>query len=458
MFDLLKKKISSFVQSIANNASRQEWDENPAVQEQSPGELGGDAQPHPAPIVSHKATSEIHHAPDSNPEAKGESPKVREVQVEREADRSQKVHITPEVHHNREIQQVQPKQDVHRVRDVATRQEIHHNLEVGVKPAVPQVNEVKMESRPVSQHHAPERDFAPKIGIIQRLKSVFSHELELKEGDVAPVLGDFETALLEADVSYPTAQHMVAQLRGKLVGARVNRSDPSGEIKAAIRQSLVGLFGDSDFDFFNYLSALKARNEVAVVLFVGPNGAGKTTTIAKIADSLGKRGFSCVISASDTFRKAAIEQASLHGEKLGVRVVKQTYGSDPTAVAFDAIAHAKASRSDVVLIDTAGRQETNANLVREMEKMARVLHPHLKLFVGEAVAGNALAEQAASFNKAISLDGIVLTKMDCDAKGGGAFSIAFETKLPIVFVGIGQEYGDIRPFDAEWFVGNVMAA
>ncbi|MBI3588562.1 signal recognition particle-docking protein FtsY [Candidatus Micrarchaeota archaeon] len=270
-----------------------------------------------------------------------------------------------------------------------------------------------MESRPVSQHHA---------------------------------------------LSYPTAQHMVAQLRGKLVGARVNRSDPSGEIKAAIRQSLVGLFGDSDFDFFNYLSALKARNEVAVVLFVGPNGAGKTTTIAKIADSLGKRGFSCVISASDTFRKAAIEQASLHGEKLGVRVVKQTYGSDPTAVAFDAIAHAKASRSDVVLIDTAGRQETNANLVREMEKMARVLHPHLKLFVGEAVAGNALAEQAASFNKAISLDGIVLTKMDCDAKGGGAFSIAFETKLPIVFVGIGQEYGDIRPFDAEWFVGNVMAA
>ena len=212
------------------------------------------------------------------------------------------------------------------------------------------------------------------------------------------------------------------------------------------------------FALFNYLAAVKAKGEVAVVLFIGPNGSGKTTTIAKLAKQLQDRGITAVIAAGDTFRKAAIEQAQMHGDRLGVRVVKHAYGADPTAVAFDAIAHAKANNIACVLIDTAGRQETNYNLVKEMEKMDRVLAPHLKIFVGEAIAGNALVEQVKKFNAAVKLDGIILTKLDCDAKGGGALSIAFETKLPVLFVGVGQEYSDLKPFDAEWIVDNVFAA
>jgi len=170
------------------------------------------------------------------------------------------------------------------------------------------------------------------------------------------------------------------------------------------------------------------------------------------------QGFSSVISASDSFRAAAIEQAAHHGEKLGVKVVKHAYGADPTAVAFDAVAHAKANNIDVVLIDTAGRQETNFNLVKEMEKMNRVLKPDLRVFVGEAIAGHALVEQVKTFKERVGVDAIILTKLDCDAKGGGVFSVAFESKLPVLFLGVGQEYSDLKDFDANWLVDNILAS
>ncbi len=265
-------------------------------------------------------------------------------------------------------------------------------------------------------------------------------------------------ALLESDVSYDAASFLASDLRSRLAGKRVNKARAGEEIKAVVRESLLKTMKVEQFDLFNYLAAVKAKGEVGIVLFVGPNGSGKTTTIAKLAKHLQDKGISTVIAAGDTFRRAAIEQVQLHGDKLGIRVVKHAYGADPTAVAFDAIAHAKANGIACVLIDTAGRQETNYNLVKEMEKMDRVLHPHLKIFVGEAIAGNALVEQVKKFNSAIKLDGIILTKLDCDAKGGGALSIAYETKLPVLFIGVGQEYDDLRPFDAEWIVDNVFAA
>ena len=287
---------------------------------------------------------------------------------------------------------------------------------------------------------------------------MFSPEIELTEAEVAPAISELEMALLESDVSFDAAQFLASDLRLRLAGKRVNKSRAGEEIKEAVRESLLKTMQVEQFDLFNYLAAVKAKGEVAVVLFIGPNGSGKTTTIAKLAKQLQDRGITAVIAAGDTFRKAAIEQAQMHGDRLGVRVFKHAYGADPTAVAFDAIAHAKANNIACVLIDTAGRQETNYNLVKEMEKMDRVLAPHLKIFVGEAIAGNALVEQVKKFNAAVKLDGIILTKLDCDAKGGGALSIAFETKLPVLFVGVGQEYSDLKPFDAEWIVDNVFAA
>ncbi len=192
------------------------------------------------------------------------------------------------------------------------------------------------------------------------------------------------------------------------------------------------------------------------IMFLGPNGTGKTTTMAKIAHLLKKNGISSVFSASDTFRAAAIEQISIHGEKLGTEVIKGEYGADPASIAFDAIAHAKSKGIACVLIDTAGRQETNKSLVEELKKIARVNKPDLVLFVGESIAGNALLEQVKEFNEAIKIDGIILTKLDCDAKGGNTLSILSETTIPVLFFGIGENYKDLIPFDANFIVSNIV--
>ncbi len=184
-----------------------------------------------------------------------------------------------------------------------------------------------------------------------------------------------------------------------------------------------------------------------MICFVGINGSGKTTTIAKVAKFLKEHKLNVVIAAADTFRAASIEQIELHGERLGVKVIKHNYGADPAAVAFDAIKHAKAKNVDVVLIDTAGRMHSNTNLVNEMKKIMKVAQPDLKIFIGESITGNDCIEQARIFDEAVDIDGIILTKADVDEKGGTAISIGYVTKKPILFFGVGQEYSDLKVFD-----------
>ena len=193
-----------------------------------------------------------------------------------------------------------------------------------------------------------------------------------------------------------------------------------------------------------------------VIVFVGFNGSGKTTTIAKLAHWLKKNGLSVVIAASDTFRAGAIEQLEEHAKRVGVRVIKHDYGADPAAVAYDAIQHAKARGIDVVLVDTAGRNELNRNLMDEMRKIVRVTKPDLVIFVGDALAGNAVVEQARQFNDAVRIDGVILTKLDADARGGAALSISHAIGAPILFVGVGQGYDDLKPFDEKWFVDRIF--
>ena len=156
-------------------------------------------------------------------------------------------------------------------------------------------------------------------------------------------------------------------------------------------------------------------------MFVGINGTGKTTSIAKLANRLQKNGRTVVLAASDTFRAGAIEQLTIHSDNLGVKIIKHQSGADPAAVAYDAVEHAKSKHKDVVLVDTAGRMQTNSNLMDEMKKIKRVVKPNLVVFVGDALAGNDAVEQAKAFNDAIGLDAIILTKIDADAKGGAAF-------------------------------------
>ena len=193
-----------------------------------------------------------------------------------------------------------------------------------------------------------------------------------------------------------------------------------------------------------------------VIMFVGVNGSGKTLSIAKIATMLKNQGKSCVMAAGDTFRAGAIEQLGIHADKVGVKIIKHGPGSDPAAVAYDAIEHAKAKHKDVVLLDTAGRMQTNVNLMDEMAKIKRVAKPDLILFVGDALAGNDAVEQAKRFNEIVGIDGVILTKVDTDAKGGSALSVAYTIGKPLLFIGVGQGYDDQIPFDPQWMIDNIF--
>jgi len=189
-----------------------------------------------------------------------------------------------------------------------------------------------------------------------------------------------------------------------------------------------------------------------VIAFIGVNGSGKTTNLAKLANYLKNNGKEVVIAACDTFRAAAIQQVEDHANNLGIKLIKHDYGSDAAAVAFDAIDHAKAKGKDFVLIDTAGRNQSNKNLMEELSKLVRVAKPDLKIFVGDSLTGNDAVEQAKEFNEAVGIDGIILSKVDADEKGGASVSISYVAKKPIFFVGNGQGYEDLIPFKKEEFL------
>ena len=192
-----------------------------------------------------------------------------------------------------------------------------------------------------------------------------------------------------------------------------------------------------------------------MIIFFGINGAGKTTTIAKVANLILKNKLKCLLVAADTFRAAAIQQLEEHGKKLGVKVVRQDYGSDPAAVAFDGVKSAKAKGIDVVLIDTAGRQHSNENLMEEMKKIVRVIKPDMKLFIGESITGNDCIEQVKKFNEIVKIDGIILSKADIDEKGGTALSVSYVSGKPILYFGVGQKYEDLKAFDKDYVLKNL---
>jgi len=277
----------------------------------------------------------------------------------------------------------------------------------------------------------------------------------LKEETVDDVLDDLEIALLQSDVALPVIERIRRDLRKELAGRKLRiGADAENAIKVSLEHSVRAILARPPLDLAGTVRTHAPKPYV--ILFVGVNGTGKTTTVAKMAGWLASQHLSTVIAAGDTFRAGAIEQLLVHGERLGIRVVRQQEGSDPAAVAFDAVQHARAKHLDAVLVDTAGRQHTNENLVEEAKKIRRVVQPSLTLFVGDALSGNDVIEQAKEFDAAIGIDGLILTKLDADAKGGAALSATFVTKKPILFVGVGQGYSDLLPFDPDWMVRRLF--
>ena len=278
---------------------------------------------------------------------------------------------------------------------------------------------------------------------------------KISEKDLDELLWELELGLLEADVALPVIEEIKASVRANLLGKRVDRQfTVEAAIKLALQNAIEGVLKQSEFDFDDYIAK---HEKPVIVMFVGINGTGKTTAIAKITNRLQKNGWSVVLAAGDTFRAGAIEQISIHGERLGAKVIKHQSGGDPAAVAYDAIDHAKARQRDVVLVDTAGRMQTNSNLMDEMKKIKRVAKPHLTIFVGDSLAGNDAIEQAVTFNKEIGIDAVILTKIDADAKGGAALSIAHAVKKPIAFLSTGQAYEEIIKFDSKWMVDRLFS-
>ena len=283
---------------------------------------------------------------------------------------------------------------------------------------------------------------------------------ELTEKDLTKVLSELEIALLQNDIAQEVIDVIVTKLKSELIGTKLEKEQNAANIvQIKFRNAIVEMFSRSgEVDLIKKIIEKKdKRGGPFIVVFLGINGTGKTTTVAKVAHFLRKHNISVVLAAGDTHRAGAIEQISLHAEKLSLRVIAQRYGADPSAVGRDAIEYAKKHHIDVVLVDTAGRMQTAKNLMDEINKIVRVVKPDIKLFVGDSLAGNDTINQAREFFEYTNFDGAILTKIDADAKGGSAISIVHITSRPIVYLGIGQGYEDIIPFDAGRFIDSILS-
>lgn len=319
------------------------------------------------------------------------------------------------------------------------------------------LEELKTDEKAVETKKEPEKkeEKEIKIGFLTKVKGLLTKTIEIKENEIEEFLSDFELELMEADVDQEIAEELTKKIKAKVVGKEIEKgADLTEFIKARLKEVLTE---ETKTNEINLDKMIQEKTEKPfVIMFLGPNGAGKTTTIAKLTKRELGKGKKVVLAAADTFRAAAIEQLEKHAEKLNVRIVKHKYGSDPAAVGFDAIQAAKSNNLDIVMIDTAGRQETNINLMNELKKIERVNKPDLKIFVGEALSGKALIEQAENYNKEIGIDAFVLTKIDADVKGGTAISLLAKLKKPIVFVGTGQKYSDLVEFTQNFIIDRVV--
>jgi len=397
MFEKLKQKLKKIVERVTKKTTEEVPVEAPA---EKPIEVPPEAAAEAAPEVPPEVPAEV------KPEAQPEVP------VEVEAEVPPKVPPAPT--------KVVPK----------------------VKPPAPEAPPAKPKVLPPAK---------PKV--LRRVVARITRR-ELTPADVEDVIWELQVGLLESDVAVPVSDKIIDRTKELLTGRKLGLTeDPKKLVEEILRQAIREVLStEKKVDVLELIKAKRAKGEPAVFVFLGINGHGKTTTVAKLAKYIVDHGYKPLLAAADTFRAAGIEQLEIHADRLGLEVVKQKRGADAAAVAFDAIAHAKAKGFDVVLIDTAGRMQTDVNLMDEMKKIVRVSKPDLKIFIGDALTGNDAVEQAATFDKAVGIDGSILCKMDADARGGAALSITQVTGKPILFLGTGQDYKDLVEFDPDFLL------
>jgi|GEM_PF-1786056 len=301
-----------------------------------------------------------------------------------------------------------------------------------------------------SKQELPEEKKTKDVSTFTKIKSLFSSRYFLSDSDLDKITEELELTFLQADVSVDVCDLLLKKLHEKIKKQGVEKNKPIDKSVADVFIDIVADLIPPKYSpsFFSEQLKLLSDKKPYIIMFVGTNGTGKTTTISKLAYFLKSKGMSVVLSASDTYRAASIEQLEGHANKIGgIQIIKGRYGQDPASVAFDAISYANSHAVDFVLIDTAGRQDTNESLMKELQKIRKIANPNLVVFCSEALAGQAAIVQAKTFEKIVGFDCFVLTKADVDEKGGTLLSIAIGINKPILFLGIGQEYKDIIFFD-----------
>lgn len=265
---------------------------------------------------------------------------------------------------------------------------------------------------------------------------------------------------MENDVAHEIVDELTTKIKEEMQNLKLERNEYSDHVITTKLYSFLHelfLSTNTRTDIIqSILDKKKSKGGPYSIVFLGINGTGKTTTVAKFCKLLRDKGISVVMAAADTHRAGAIEQITQHGNNLNVKVISQRYGADPSAVARDALEHAKKNYIEAVLIDTAGRMQTSKNLMEEVSKIIRVIKPDMKIFVGDSLAGNDTVNQAREFFEYTKYDGSILTKSDADSKGGAAISIVYLTHKPILYLGMGQGYGDLEEFDHERFLDSIF--
>lgn len=309
--------------------------------------------------------------------------------------------------------------------------------------------EEKDESVPEPEKE-PVREEKKARGLFRLTRKIKEKEFSGKEID--DFFDGIEVELLQANLALEVIDYLKNGLKEALVSKPVSRKDAKNIIQETFERLLMDIVNVPQVD----IERLIEEKAPVTILFLGFNGSGKTTTIAKVAQMLIDKGKKPVLAAADTFRAASIEQLEVHGKRLNLNVIKHKYGADPAAVIFDAKKHAESKGLDVVLADSAGRMHTNVNLMAELEKIVRVNKPHLKILVVDSLTGNDVVNQVREFDEKVGIDGLVLTKMDVNEKGGSIISACYTSKKPVLFLGTGQEYDCIEKFEPEKFVKSLL--
>jgi len=279
---------------------------------------------------------------------------------------------------------------------------------------------------------------------------------EISQEDISKLSDELIIDLVEADVAYEVAENIIKDLEKKIVGSKIGLfEDKKRFIKDKFREILIEYLKKGEWNK-DLVEMIKSSAKPYKILFMGVNGVGKTTTIAKVAKYLRDRGLKVLVVAADTFRAGAQEQLEIHCKKLSIPIFRGRYGYDPAALVFDSIKYAQKNSFDVILIDSAGRQHTDIDLMNEIKKISRVSSPDLKILVLDALTGNDAVNQAIEFDKHIGVDGVILTKLDADASGGSALSIITTINKPIIFVGVGQKYDDLISYKADLIIEKII--